>query len=107
MLSAFGAVEQLASVPPEPVQATGKSTAHRVVLTVAKGGLVSCEVDPQWAKQQSSIGLNQAFEEALAEAREKLRAAEATAGDGVANLQLGSLLNEALAILSDPRRLAD
>ncbi|MER5275884.1 hypothetical protein ABT025_09005 [Streptomyces sp. NPDC002809] len=107
MLSAFGAVEQLAMEVPEPVHATGKSTAHRVVLTVAKGGLVSCEVDPQWAMKQSSIGLNQAFEEALADARVKLSALEATAGDGVANLQLGSLLNEALAILSDPRRLAE
>ncbi|MFJ8852014.1 hypothetical protein [Streptomyces sp. NPDC102437] len=107
MLSAFDAVEQLAMEVPEPVHATGKSTAHRVVLTVAKGGLVSCEVDPQWAMKQSSIGLNQAFEEALADARDKLSALEATAGDGVANLQLGSLLNEALAILSDPRRLAE
>lgn len=107
MLSAFGAVEQLAAAPSEPVQATGSSSAHRVVLTVAKGGLVSCEVDPQWASKQSSIGLNQAFEEALADARGKLGAADAATGDGVANLQLGGLLNEALAILSDPRRLAE
>ncbi|WP_327349604.1 MULTISPECIES: hypothetical protein [unclassified Streptomyces] len=106
-LSAFSTVEQLAAAVPEPVRATGRSTAHRVVLTVTKGALLSCEVDPQWAARQTSIGLNQAFDEALADARDKLSTLEAAAEDGAANLQLGGLLNEALAILSDPRRLAE
>lgn len=106
-LSAFSAVEQLAVAAPEPAEATGTSTAHRVVLTVTKGALLSCDVEPQWAARQSSIGLNQAFEEALADAREKHSTLQAVAEDGAANLQLGGLLNEALAILSDPRRLSD
>lgn len=106
-LAAFSAVEQLAASVPEPVRATGRSTAHRVVLAVTKGALLSCEVDPQWAVRQTSIGLNQAFDEALADAREKLSSLEAAAEDGAAGLQLDGLLNEALAILSDPQRLAE
>ncbi|WP_371629557.1 hypothetical protein OG892_16440 [Streptomyces sp. NBC_00341] len=106
-LAAFSAVEQLAGEVPEPVRATGRSTAHRVVLTVTKGALLSCEVDPQWAARQTSIGLNQAFDEALTDARDKLSTLEAAAEDSTANLQLGGLLNEALAILSDPRRLTE
>ncbi|MEU2250121.1 hypothetical protein [Streptomyces sp. NPDC019224] len=106
-LSALDAVEQMATTAVEPVRAVGRSTAHRVVITVTRGALLSCEVDPQWAAKQTSIGLNQAWEEALADARSELSELEAAAGDGAGRLQLDSLLNEALAILSDPRRLAD
>lgn len=106
-LSALDAVQQMATTAAEPVRAVGRSTAHRVVITVTKGALLSCEVDPQWASRQTSIGLNQAFEEALAGARAQLAELEAAAGDGAGHLQLDSLLHEALAILSDPRRLAE
>ncbi|MYS36215.1 hypothetical protein K388_04914 [Streptomyces sp. KhCrAH-43] len=106
-LSALDAVQQMATTVAEPPRAVGRSTAHRVVITVTKGALLSCEVDPQWAAKQTSIGLNQAFEEALAGARSQLGELEAAAEDGAGHLQLDSLLHEALAILSDPRRLAE
>ncbi|MGW2472900.1 hypothetical protein [Streptomyces sp. NPDC001665] len=105
--SAFDAVERLASAVHEPERITGRSTAHHVVLTVTKGALISCEVDPQWAAKQSSIGLNQALEEALADARGRLGALDSNGDVEAANQQLGGIFSELMALLSDPRRLAD
>ncbi|MFE4327992.1 hypothetical protein ACFRQM_00710 [Streptomyces sp. NPDC056831] len=107
VLSVFDAVERLEVTASEPAQATGTSTARRVALTVTKSALLSCEVDPQWATRQSSIGMNQAFEEALADARAKLSSIEAAAEDSVADLQLDGLLNEILAILQNPQRFTN
>ncbi|MDJ0342328.1 hypothetical protein QMK19_21580 [Streptomyces sp. H10-C2] len=107
VLSAFDAVERMEESVSEPAEIKGTSTARHVALIVSKGALRSCEVDRQWAARKSYIGLNQAFEQALADARDQLSRAESVAADDVAGLQLDSLLNEALAILVDPQHFAD
>lgn len=107
VLSAFDAVERMDETASGPAEVNGTSAARHVTLVVSKGALRSCEVDRQWAAGQSYIGLNQAFEEALGDARDKLSSIEAAAADGLAGLQVDSLLDEALAILRDPQRFID
>ncbi|MFF3261056.1 hypothetical protein ACFYWO_18010 [Streptomyces sp. NPDC002932] len=107
VLSAFDAVERMDETASGPAEVNGTSAARHVSLVVSRGALRSCEVDRQWAADQSYIKLNQAFEEALGDAREKLSSIEAAAADGLAGLQVDSLLDEALAILRDPQRFID
>ncbi|CAM5680124.1 YbaB/EbfC DNA-binding family protein OS=Streptomyces antimycoticus OX=68175 GN=SANT12839_067940 PE=4 SV=1 [Streptomyces antimycoticus] len=68
MLAALDSVDALDTDGSDRVEATGLSSGRKVALTVTKGALLSCEIDPQWASAQSSVRLNQA----LAEAFEKL-----------------------------------
>ncbi|WP_393058782.1 hypothetical protein [Streptomyces sp. LN549] len=107
VLSAFDAVERMDETASGPAEVNGTSAARHVTLVVSKGALRSCEVDRHWAADQSYIKLNQAFEEALGDARDKLSSIEAAAADGLAGLQVDSLLDEALAILRDPQRFID
>ncbi|MFF3518304.1 hypothetical protein [Streptomyces sp. NPDC002573] len=91
----------------EHIQVQGSDSAGRVTMTLSPGSLVACTVDPGWSAKQSAVGLNRAFDEALRDARSALtRAVEANTTGGE-NRQLDTLLDEALAILSDPRRITD
>ncbi|MFF1914599.1 hypothetical protein ACFVYE_23890 [Streptomyces sp. NPDC058239] len=107
VLSAFDVVDRMGETASEPAEVEGTSAGRHVTLVVTKGALRSCEVDRQWAAGQSYIGMNQAFEEALADARDKLSSTEAAGGDGIAGLQVDSLLDEALAMLRNPQRFID
>ncbi|WP_406095908.1 hypothetical protein [Streptomyces sp. NBC_01013] len=107
VLSAFDMVDRLGEAASEPAEVEGISAGRQVTLVVTKGALRSCEVDRQWATGQSYIGLNQAFEEALVDARDKLSSTEAAGADGIAGLQVDSLLDEALAMLRNPQRFID
>ncbi|MCM2413519.1 hypothetical protein [Streptomyces sp. RKAG290] len=107
VLSAFDVVDRMDETASEPAEVEGTSAGRHVTLVVTKGALRSCEVDRQWAAGQSYIGLNQAFEEALGDARAKLSRTEAASADGIAGLQVDSLLDEALAILRNPQRFID
>ncbi|MFF3174566.1 hypothetical protein ACFVQ0_18320 [Streptomyces sp. NPDC057900] len=107
VLSAFDAVDRMDETASEPAEVEGTSAGRHVTLVVTKGALRSCEVDGQWAAGQSHIGLNQAFEEALGDARGKLNSAEAAGEDAFAGLHVDSLLDEALAILQNPQRFID
>ncbi|MFJ8852018.1 hypothetical protein [Streptomyces sp. NPDC102437] len=103
VLTAFDVVERQnpeSSVQPEM---KGDSAARRVVITLGSQGLASCEVDPEWAARQSVVRLNQALDDALADARAKSSSAESSGPDAVADLNLGGLLDEALAIMKNPR----
>ncbi len=107
VLSAFDVVDRMDETASEPAEVEGTSAGRHVTLVVTKGALRSCEVDRQWAAGQSYIALNQAFEEALGDARGKLNSAEAAGADAIAGLQVDSLLDEALAILRNPQRFID
>ncbi|MEV7401577.1 hypothetical protein AB0N93_14415 [Streptomyces sp. NPDC091267] len=107
VLSAFDMVDRMGETASEPAEVEGTSAARNVTLVVSKGALRSCEVDQRWAAGQTYIGLNQAFEEALADARDKLSSTEAAGADGIAGLQVDSLLDEALAMLRNPQRFID
>ncbi|MPY58146.1 hypothetical protein [Streptomyces spongiae] len=88
----------------ERIQVQGSDSTGRVTMTLSPGSLVACAVDPGWAAKQSSVGLNRAFDEALHDARSALARAVEANKTGGENRQLDTLLDEALAILSDPRR---
>lgn len=107
VLTALDAVDQLGADSFLPPEVTGESAARRVTITLTAQALVSCEVDPQWAAGQSTVRLNQALNEALNNARGKVASAESPGAAGVANLHMGGLMNEFLAILKDPQRFMD
>ncbi|MFG2674623.1 hypothetical protein [Streptomyces sp. NPDC048445] len=107
ILSAFDTVDRLEETISEPAEAEGTSAGRQVTLVVSKGALRACQVDPRWAAGKSYIALNQAFDEALSDARDKLNSVEAVTAEGIAGLQMDSLLNEALVVLRDPMRFKD
>ncbi|MGW5695057.1 hypothetical protein ACWEWX_30150 [Streptomyces asiaticus] len=107
VLTASDAVDQLDADSFLPPQVKGESAARRVTITLTAHALVSCEVDPQWAGGQSVVRLNQALNEALNNAREKVSSAESPGAAGVANLHMGGLMNEFLAIIKNPQRFVD
>ncbi|NEW75424.1 hypothetical protein [Streptomyces rhizosphaericus] len=107
VLTASDAVDQLDADSFLPPQVKGESAARRVTITLTAHALVSCEVDPQWAGGQSVVRLNQALNEALNNAREKVGSAESPGAADVANLHMGGLMNEFLAIIKNPQRFVD
>ncbi|WP_413103528.1 YbaB/EbfC family nucleoid-associated protein [Streptomyces sp. Inha503] len=107
VLTAFDTVDQLDADSFLPPQVKGESAARRVAITLTAHALVSCEVDPQWAAGQSVVRLNQALNEALNNAREKVSSAVSPGAAGVANLHVGGLMNEFLAIIKNPQHFTD
>ncbi|GAA0702695.1 hypothetical protein GCM10009548_89750 [Streptomyces malaysiensis subsp. malaysiensis] len=107
MLAALDSVDALDADSSDRVEATGLSSGRKVALTVTKGALLSCEIDPQWASAQSSVRMNQALAEALKSAHAKLREAEAARESGPTGPHLDGLFDEALAILKNPQHYAD
>jgi len=102
MIKAFDNVDRLAARPPA-VHATGES--GRLVLTLSPQGLVSCVADAGWVSDQTAARLMNALGEALAEAKTELADA-AEEEPEVPARPLDRLLGEAMALLTDPRRLA-
>ncbi|HET9138526.1 hypothetical protein [Actinophytocola sp.] len=100
MIKAFDNVDRLAARP-APVLATGSS--GRLELTLSQQGLVSCVADPGWVSDQTAARLMNALAEALAEAKAELTE---WAEEPAPARPLDRLLGEALALLTDPRRLA-
>ncbi|WP_168712313.1 YbaB/EbfC family nucleoid-associated protein [Streptomyces sp. A1277] len=103
VLTAFDVVERQGPEAYAQPEVSGDSAARRVVITLGPQGVTSCAVEPEWAARQSVVRLNQAFAEALADARAKLSSAETSGPDAVADLNLGGLLDEAMAIMKNPR----
>jgi DNA-binding protein YbaB len=107
LLTALDSVDSMDAEGSARAEATGASSGRKVAITVTKGAVVDCAIDPQWASAQSSVRLNQALDEALSSARTKLAEAEAAVADGPASRQMDGLFDEALAILQNPQRYAD
>ncbi|MGW2327153.1 hypothetical protein ACWC5C_15445 [Streptomyces sp. NPDC001700] len=104
-LSGLDALDGLDADSFRAPEVTGEAAARRVVIGLTAHSLVSCDVDPQWAAQQSSIRLSQALNEALSHARAKLEDVQSPAAAQIADLNPQGLMNEFLAILNDPQRL--
>ncbi|WP_314173888.1 hypothetical protein [Streptomyces winkii] len=104
---AISALDRAIDAPalPDP-RVTGADRSRRISLTLGGGTFQGCTVDAAWAGKQSAIGLNTAFEEALEDARAALRQAEGSAAAAGEAQHLSSLVDEALSVLKDPRRLA-
>ncbi|MFH8573770.1 hypothetical protein [Streptomyces sp. NPDC017993] len=86
-------------------QASGSDPAGRVTITLTPASLASCDVDASWAAKASVIQINRALSEALTDARSALArssVSERAEGEG---RKLDGLIDEAMAVLRDPRRL--
>jgi hypothetical protein len=87
---------------------TGSNRTKTVMLTVARGGQVSCQADPRWVTGKSGGQLTEALTEALAAARGAL--AESSSSDATAGRlsDVGGrqerLLAEIMAALNNPQR---
>ncbi|MFG2532345.1 hypothetical protein [Streptomyces sp. NPDC048516] len=85
--------------------ASGSDPAGRVTITLTPASLTSCDVEAGWAANASVTQINRALGEALADARSALAhssVSEQAEGEG---RKLDGLIDEAMAALSDPRRL--
>jgi hypothetical protein len=108
-LKEFGTVEKLLPQSLAAAQGTGRSAGGRFVLVLSRGGIVSCSADPAWVSQQTPGMLANAFADALAAARDALARAPDAAFQQAADAagQLTGLFTEAIALLSEPRRLTE
>jgi hypothetical protein len=125
VLRALDGVGELAAAPaPVAASGTGSDDSGRVSVTVSEAGLISCAANVRWASAQTGSALTTALAQALGAADTDLAraitaanstaansaaanstAADATAPNSADNLD--QLLAEALAMLSNPERLAD
>ncbi|WFB07107.1 hypothetical protein LRS74_08620 [Streptomyces sp. LX-29] len=104
VLTGFDMLEGASEDSFAPPEVKGESAGRRVSITLSQHGLVSCEVDPQWAAQQTAVRLGKALDEALAQALTKAEQSESAGAAGLANLHLSGVMDEALAILNNPQR---
>ncbi|SCK25787.1 YbaB/EbfC DNA-binding family protein [Streptomyces sp. WMMB 714] len=104
MMNAFDSVSGLNLDSLADAQVEGKDSGHRVTVVLSKGNFNSCRVDASWAQGKSAVALGQAVEAALSDGRAALARLEDSAGKATQDRQLDGLLDEALAILRDPKR---
>jgi hypothetical protein len=98
----------LRPVPAPRPGGTGSNRAGTLEISLSAGGQVSCRADPRWVSQQSGAQLSAALSDALAAARDRLAAAASTqVVSGIDGTKADGLLQEILAVLGDPQRLAD
>jgi hypothetical protein len=94
---------------PTAAEVTGSAGNGRLTLVLSPAGLVSCTAAARWAASQTGARLSMALGDALEEARARL--ASAPSANPLAALRasgggLDTLFSEALALLTDRRRLA-
>jgi len=91
--------------PPVTAAGTGAAAGGKLVITLSPTGLTSCTADGRWVAEQTAARLMNALSEALAAAKADLDRHPPQAlgrpGEG-----MDGLLAEAMALLTDPRRLA-
>lgn len=104
MIKAFDQVGSFAAPSPQATTGTGSSRSGKLVLTLSKGGLVSCTADSEWVSAQTAATLMNALGEALSAARTDL---ENSTPRPAPSGSLDRLVAEALALLGDPHRVVD
>jgi hypothetical protein len=98
----------LRPVPAPRPAGAGTNRGGTLEISLSADGQVSCRADARWVQQQSGAQLSTALSDALAAARDRLAAAASTqVVSGVAGAKAEGLLQEILAVLGDPQRLAD
>jgi hypothetical protein len=115
VLSAAGAAESAiaasaANASAGETRGTGSTRRGEVAITVSAEGLVSCDVDPDWAERQTAVRLTEALRTALDTARENLAAAQNAWGDssGDVTTRLNELFSEiTAATFNDPQFRSD
>ncbi|WP_143219241.1 hypothetical protein [Actinokineospora bangkokensis] len=103
MFKAFDRVGSAASAP-AATGASGSDESGKLTITLSPTGMTGCTADPRWVAEQSAARLMNALDGALRSAKAALAGAAAapTQDSG-----LDGLLAEAMALLNDPRKLAD
>ncbi|MCE7001635.1 hypothetical protein LWC34_02085 [Kibdelosporangium philippinense] len=103
MFKAFDTVDALAAVPKSD-GASGTDRTGKITISLSSSGLTSCTVDEHWAARQTAAQLMNALSQALTAAKEDLsrKSQKPQPMSGV-----DRLFAEAMALLHDPRRLAD
>ena len=108
MIKAFDNIDQFTAPPAERAPATGAATGGKLTVTLSRTGGMTCTAEPRWVAEQSAAKLMNAVGEALAAAKAELaRTASSAQAAAPGAARLDGLLAEAMAYLSDPRRLAD
>jgi hypothetical protein len=93
-----------ARAPRHSPRGTGKSRGGTLVLTLSRGGQVSCQADPRWVAGQSGHELTEALSAALATARQELAASSASSPANDFATRQQQLLGEIFATLENPQR---
>ncbi|MGQ0839138.1 hypothetical protein [Actinokineospora sp.] len=83
---------------------TGMDRSGKLTIVLSTTGLTSCSADAHWVGEQTAARLMNALGEALAAAKADLAA---NAEKPAPNNGMDQVLAEAMALLNDPRRLAD
>jgi hypothetical protein len=111
MIAAFDRVDQIAAASPLARTVTGRDASARLAVTLSAAGLVSCAAPKAWVGQQTGSTLTSALGQALSAARDALAGTAGgsdRAGQPGQPAELGRLdqvFAEALAILTNPKRL--
>jgi hypothetical protein len=103
MVSAFEHIDDLSATSRLGVEGSGTSGYNHLTVRVSPAGLTGCTVDGPWATQQPADTVMDAFEEALGRAKADLAVRLAAPGPAA---DLDRVLDGALALLNDPRRLS-
>ncbi|MFF9477463.1 hypothetical protein [Streptomyces sp. NPDC014733] len=104
MIAAFDAVAGMDLESVAGARVEGRDPGNRVTVELSKGAFHSCRVDAAWAEGKSAVSLGQAVAAALADGRASLARLEESSGADAQGQLLDGLLDEALAILRDPKR---
>jgi hypothetical protein len=100
-----GTTIRAARAPRHSPRGVGKNRGGTLVLTLSRGGQVSCQADPRWVAEQSGHQLTEALTAALTAARRQLAASSTSSPSGndfAARQQ--HLLGEIFATLENPQR---
>lgn len=104
VFTAFDNVSRLTQQPPPPARGTGSAGGGKLTITLSSTGLTSCGADPRWVSHQTAAQLMNALSAALCAAKQDLASTPPSPAPASG---LDRLLAEALALLNDPRRLAE
>lgn len=100
----FKAFDNVAAPPPKTNGASGTDQTGKLAVTLSAQGLTSCTVDERWAADQTAARLMNALGQALAAAKEDL---SRNSQNPQPLSGVDRLFAETMALLNDPRRLAD
>lgn len=103
VFKAFDNLDAFAAMP-RTEGASGTDASGKLTITLSGTGMTACTADERWVTQQTSAKLMNALSEALRAAKGKL--ATMTAKPEPAG-GMDRLFAEAMALLNDPRKLAD
>lgn len=99
MIRAYGSLDSRS-----PALGTGTDASGNMTIAVSATALESCTVRVGWVSQQRAGTLTNAFRQAAIAARGHLSQTSSASSPAP---ELDTLLDQAMALLQDPHRLAD